>query len=275
MWDDARFRTLSAPPPNAQTEWIYLLTGHHTGPIPGLFRAGAAGLAEGLRWPIDAFLQCFEELAAHGMVEADWAAPLVFLPNAVNHNAPDSPNVVISWARSLDDLPECPLKARAVESIGTFLDAMGPAWGAAWRNPPTRMPHPRRSSEEMADTLRPKPAAKAKRVPKDPRVAEVLEYLNRRTGRHYEPVEANVRLILARLAEPGRTVDQLKAVVDAKVTEWARDPKMANFLRPATLFSAENFAQYIGGLAPGQAEPKPETPEEAAKRRRYLLTGEG
>lgn len=75
----------------------------------------------------------------------------------------------------------------------------------------------------------------------------VLEYLNLRAGRKFESTPANTKLILARMKE-GATVEQLKAVVDAKVGDWLHDSKMSEYLRPATLFNAEKYGQYAGSL---------------------------
>lgn len=75
---------------------------------------------------------------------------------------------------------------------------------------------------------------------------EVLEYLNEQTGHSYQPVEASLKMVRARLAET--SLEVCKAVVDAKVGEWTGDTKMAQYLRPATLFNATNFAQYAGQL---------------------------
>lgn len=77
--------------------------------------------------------------------------------------------------------------------------------------------------------------------------AEVLSHLNSKTGRHYQPVAANTDLIRNRLRE-GASVDECKAVIDAKHAEWGSDPKMSAYLRPATLFNASKFAQYVGQL---------------------------
>jgi uncharacterized phage protein (TIGR02220 family) len=76
---------------------------------------------------------------------------------------------------------------------------------------------------------------------------QVLEYLNEQTGHSYKPVESNLKLVRARLAE-GSTVEECRAVIDAKVSEWASDAKMAQYLRPDTLFNATKFAQYSGQL---------------------------
>ncbi|HKR43745.1 MAG TPA: conserved phage C-terminal domain-containing protein, partial [Paraburkholderia sp.] len=78
-------------------------------------------------------------------------------------------------------------------------------------------------------------------------VTDVLDYLNVKAGRKFEAVQANTKLIVARMKE-GATVEQMKAVVDAKVRDWLHDPKMNEFLRPATLFNAEKFGQYSGAL---------------------------
>ena len=67
-------------------------------------------------------------------------------------------------------------------------------------------------------------AGHLKVVPDNTTAREILDYLNRRTGRAYEAVEANLKLIRARLAEPGRTVAQVLAVLDAKTAEWLKDP---------------------------------------------------
>ena len=73
----------------------------------------------------------------------------------------------------------------------------------------------------------------------------ILDYLNNKTNSKFKPVPANLKFIHARLNE-GATVDEIKRVIDAKVSEWGQDSKMSKFLRPATLFNATNFAQYAG-----------------------------
>lgn len=81
---------------------------------------------------------------------------------------------------------------------------------------------------------------------------EILGYLNARAGKAFRPVKSNVGLVLARLRE-GASVDDCKAVIDAKVAQWLGDAKMAEFLRPATLFGREKFAQYLGDVGPPKA----------------------
>jgi uncharacterized phage protein (TIGR02220 family) len=86
-----------------------------------------------------------------------------------------------------------------------------------------------------------------------PLSVEVLNFLNSKTGRRYEPVPANLSLIAARLRE-GASVDDLRAVVAKKCRDWGGDPKMNEYLRPKTLFNATNYAQYRGELVAVEAE---------------------
>ena len=96
-------------------------------------------------------------------------------------------------------------------------------------------------SREEKDIVGQKPDLK-------PLAEEVLNFLNSKTGRQYEAVPANLEMIVARLKE-GSTAADLRAVVAKKCRDWSGDEKMAQYLRPATLFNRTKFAQYKGELA--------------------------
>ncbi|AMR80227.1 hypothetical protein A2G96_05720 [Cupriavidus nantongensis] len=132
MWGDEKFRALSPLQPSAQALWVFLLTGPHTGPIPGLFRAGRAALAEELDWPVEAFDEAFREVFREGMAKADWKAKVVWIPNALKCNKPESPNVVKSWASEWSQIPECALKREAFESLKANTCALSEAFGKAF-----------------------------------------------------------------------------------------------------------------------------------------------
>lgn len=76
---------------------------------------------------------------------------------------------------------------------------------------------------------------------------EVLNFLNTKTGRAYRPVEENLKLIIARI-KSGATVMDCRQVIAKKTREWKGDEKMVEYLRPATLFNATKFEQYMGEL---------------------------
>ena len=132
MWGDEKFRRLSALPPCGQGLWVFLLTGPHTGPIPGVFRSGRAAMAEELDWEIEAFDKAFGEAFREGLVKADWKAKVVWIPNAIKCNRPESPNVVRSWGGEWDLIPECDLKAEVYESLKANICGLGEAFEKAF-----------------------------------------------------------------------------------------------------------------------------------------------
>ena len=79
---------------------------------------------------------------------------------------------------------------------------------------------------------------------------EVLNFLNRKRsdagigGRGFSlKSEANLKPIMARLQD--YPVDDLKAVIAIRCRAWSEDEVMRQYLRPATLFAASKFEQYI------------------------------
>lgn len=133
-YGDEKFRKLSPIPPCGQGLWLYLITGPHTTAIPGLFRAGRAGMAEELAWPLDAFENAIRELLSQGMVKADFERRVFWLPNAIKYNSPASPNVVTSWGAGLESIPECELKAEALAGIEAFLETLNPSFLKAFHS---------------------------------------------------------------------------------------------------------------------------------------------
>lgn len=133
MWSDALFRSLTPAPPNPQTLWFRFLTGTELTNIPGLFPAWDTGLAKALRWPLEGFLKAFGEIASKGMAEADWHEGLVWVPNAIFHNEPANPNIVLSWRTAWGELPECDLKRRAYFELLQYMQARGENWVSAFK----------------------------------------------------------------------------------------------------------------------------------------------
>ena len=76
---------------------------------------------------------------------------------------------------------------------------------------------------------------------------EILDYLNRNAGKSFRETDTNLKLIAARL-KSGVTPLQCREVVHAKCQQWKADPKMAEYLRPATLFNPTKFEQYLGEI---------------------------
>lgn len=125
MWGDEKFRKLSPLQPSGQALWIYLLTNPNTNSIPGLYRIGELALAEELNWPLEAFREAFREVQAQGLAQADFCARVVYIPNAIKYNKPQSPNVIKNWHYPWGDIPECALKTEAYHNLKAFVEGLG------------------------------------------------------------------------------------------------------------------------------------------------------
>ena len=115
---------------------------------------GKMGMAEILDWSTEDFHTIFEELEKQEMVKADWKARIVWIPNAIKYNPPESPNVVSSWATIFEELPECALLNEAEQQIRNYLTEMGPAYIAAWELASKRQWRPTRIPSEIARQVR-------------------------------------------------------------------------------------------------------------------------
>ena len=80
-------------------------------------------------------------------------------------------------------------------------------------------------------------------------ITEIVEYLNEKTRRRYNPETARTqRLIMARLRE-GFAVEDFKQVIDIKCKQWDHVPGDGQqdwriYLRPSTLFG-DKFDEYL------------------------------
>lgn len=148
MWADEKFQNLTRPHPNGQSLWQYLITGPHTTSIPGLSSIGEAALAEALGWPLPGFRKAWKEIEGQHMAMADWKARVVWLPKAITHNSPENPNVVKHWRYALDDIPECSLKAVAIEELKHFVAVLGEPFLIAFLS---ILAHPSRNQEQEQD----------------------------------------------------------------------------------------------------------------------------
>jgi len=84
---------------------------------------------------------------------------------------------------------------------------------------------------------------------------EIVDYFNLKTKKKIKAMKEVRTLIHARWVQ-GHRVEQFKLVIDNQVRDWAKDSKMATFLRPSTLFSEKHFQEYANNL------PQDHTPKE-------------
>lgn len=72
---------------------------------------------------------------------------------------------------------------------------------------------------------------------------DLIQYLNEKTGSDYKADLSNAKRVQS-LLESGYSPDQLRTVIDKKVSEWYGDEKMRPYLRPSTLFG-DKFGEYL------------------------------
>jgi len=120
---DEKVRALTPEPPSGRGLFKHLLICPELGPLPGVIRARAAGLAESLEWPLEAFHACFTELLREGLVQVDWNAGLIFLTNGIRFTPPNNPSQVIGWLPHWNALPDTPLKTVIWERYRAHFEA--------------------------------------------------------------------------------------------------------------------------------------------------------
>lgn len=91
--------------------------------------------------------------------------------------------------------------------------------------------------------------------PDDIPYKEIIDYLNKKTGRRFPATaKRNREPIHARWRE-GYRLEDFKRVIDNKCFSWGNSPKMSPFLRPKTLFGPK-FVDYLNeNNIPANATP--------------------
>ena len=97
---------------------------------------------------------------------------------------------------------------------------------------------------------------------------DLIQYLNEKTGSDYKADKANAVRVQS-LLDSGYSPDQLRTVIDKKVSEWYGDEKMRPYLRPSTLFG-DKFGEYLAAPISVTAEREKKASEDRASLERTL-----
>jgi hypothetical protein len=306
VWNDDGFRALSAPAPNAQTLWFRLLTGPELTNVPGLIPCWEAGLAQALRWSLEGFREAFREVSAQGMAEADWEAGLVWVPKAILHNRPASPNVIISWLPTWDLAPECELKLKAYQELKAFTDGLSEGFRKAFRKAcrsPSLKAMANQEQEQEQDQEIPLSSdlsSPSQSLSQDRHSATTLRRSPMGDGAFgmagkawcegVESVHGGDMIVMgAELERLNQAIRQGSAKTGENPVDWARRTGIA-FARDGGKMSVFRFLEFLGGgggtkkaqPGAGKAPPAPPgveaTPEEEAAAMaaiRGILSGAG
>jgi uncharacterized phage protein (TIGR02220 family) len=265
LWDDDKLEGASF---ETKAFFAYLFTNPRVRPS-GIYRVSDAQLAVDTTLPLTRVRRYLADLSARRLIVRDgtWIFVRAYFKRQPKHN-----NLVKNVANALE--------VCSSQTVLTAFSEQYPFFGQPSSN------HRRTVGQRLGDRYQSQSIAEQsnteqcnERLPDnrstlplehqnlqdhpddDPEGAalELLVFLNRKADKQYKPSAVNLGLIAARLRE-GATVNQCRAVIARKVARWKGDPKMNEFLRPATLFAETNFAQYLGELpatafAPAEGPP--------------------
>src|ERR1035437_5927998 len=98
-------------------------------------------------------------------------------------------------------------------------------------------------------------------------VESVISLFNSIVGTKYTTKTKDTNTMIENLFKKGHTLADFEAVIVKQFAKWQSDPKMIDFLRPATLFRASKFEGYLNSVAPTpkKKEAWQKTPLEVAE----------
>lgn len=249
FWSDPDVQALSDV---AKLLAAYLMTGPHSNGI-GCYRLPDGYIQADLGWDSKTVSKGFAELFRIGFAKRCEATFFVLIPKFLKWNPISNGNVAKAREKEFEAITK---KASIYAELCSSMLVYGNHWangfetlleGYAKQEPTQPIPEPEKN-RDMSGVEPPDVMPLEKQKPKNgatDSAKRVLEFLNQKTGRAYQPTSANLDLIVARLKE-GYDEDMCRSVIARKVRAWKDDDKMREYLRPATLFNAQKFNQYAG-----------------------------
>jgi len=255
FWSDPDIQGISS---EAKLIATYLLTGPHSNGL-GCYRIPFGYLQADLGMTTQTISKGFDELFAIGFCLRCQDTNFVLIPKFLKWNPVSNPKVAYAREKEFKTIPSkfsyynelCVSILKNANHISNGFETV--LKGYAIQDPILSYPiqiQTRPNHEQGPDPIIMSGNSDS--------AIEIIDYLNKLAGRKYKPVEANLKLIRARMKE-GHSVDDIRGVVERKCKEWPPGHKMNEYLRPATLFNAEKFNNYVGQIGV-------ETPEEKNAR---------
>lgn len=198
-WGDDKFCSLSPLKPSGQALWLYLLTGRFRTSIPGLnLNVGVGALSDRLAWKARDIEKHWGEIESKGMASADWRHGVIWLPKAIEHNEPESPNVIKGWGKLV--LPECELVTAALESLRGYITLhLSEAYTKAFRDTFREVSRNQEQEQEQEeDPQTPASAGAVKVVRQDRAEAKHIREVARRC--EHEPLCETFTICIERIA---------------------------------------------------------------------------
>lgn len=143
IWNDSFFCRLSD---RGQLAFLFILSHPHMTPV-GAMRATMAGLAAERGWSEKDLREALSVALSEGRIKVDEKSCFLSVTNFLRYNPPESPNVVTSWAKSWDDIPECELKVDLYQSCKDYVEGLSEAYKEAFLKG-CRQPSPNQEQEQ-------------------------------------------------------------------------------------------------------------------------------
>ena len=121
IWNDDKFPFASD---DCKLVWFHLFTTPFTTPI-GIFKAPVEGLAAEIGWGLERYRKAFGEGLTKAFWKVDERFHVILFPKYFSHNKPENPNVLRSWVKIYDELPNCELKNESIQSLKAFAKGWG------------------------------------------------------------------------------------------------------------------------------------------------------
>ena len=186
IWNDAKFREMSD---DGKLAFLLLLSHPHMTAL-GAMRASMGGLAADLDWTTERLSKAFAEALVKGLAKHDAKACFVWLPNFLKYNRPESPNVVISWSKALDLLPECLLKYELIKAVKAFTEGLPEGFAKALpedfrKSMPNQEQEQEQEQEQNKDSIcsetakpssKPVASVKSEKIRPDPPAETILSF---------------------------------------------------------------------------------------------------
>lgn len=247
--DHPEFQSLSA---TARHVFLTARVSKQAGPA-AIFVCYREVLARQTGHSVRAVENALGELEAAGWVRREGL--VVWLVNGLRYDPTmrlANPKHRTAVLRALEELPRSAILATYCEYYGLEWLPDSLSNGYPRLDPPNtevlpeyRMPINSMSGAEPPDSASLRPGSPPAEL--RTQAEAVLQFLNAKTGRRFQPDRGTLEPILARLRD-GATVGQCKGVIVQRWRKWRGDEKMADYLRPKTLFNRTNFAQYRADL---------------------------
>ncbi len=217
----------------------YLLTSPHSNGL-GCFRIPLGYVSEDFGKDLETVRKGFDELFLKWFLSYCEGTNFVLIHKFLRWNPISNPNVAKSRQKEFDIVPK---KFKHYNKLCSELIEHGSHFEEPYRN--------RFETLSKQDPTQPNPDPSLSGKPDIELSADspegIISYLNQRSGKNFQSVESNLKFIRARMKE-GRTAEEIRRVIDDRITAWTDKPKMQEYLRPGTLFNAEKFNGYFGNL---------------------------